>query len=66
VIAGRIDGSASTTLADAIQYGDTPSSMAVMIDDNLVVSGRSEQTSPPQERATVDFHMDTGSAYEAY
>jgi|TARA_A100001037_G_scaffold146491_1_gene132250 hypothetical protein len=39
--------------------------MAVMIDDNLLVSGRSEQTSPPQERATVDLHMDAGSAYEA-
>ncbi|MAM68545.1 MAG: hypothetical protein CMM12_07290 [Rhodospirillaceae bacterium] len=65
MIARRIDGSASTTLTDAIQYCDIPGTMAVMIDDNLLVSGRSEQTSPPQERATVDLHMDAGSAYEA-
>ena len=55
VIAGRIDGSAGTTLTEAIEHGDLPGITAVMIDGELVVKGRSEQTPPPQERASVEF-----------
>ena len=55
VIAGRIDGSAGTTLTEAIEHGDLPGISTVMIDGQLVVSGRSEQTPPPQERATIEL-----------
>jgi enamidase len=55
VIAGRIDGSAGTTLTEAIEHGDLPGISTVMIDGELVVSGRSEQTPPPQDRATVEM-----------
>jgi enamidase len=55
VIAGRIDGSAGTTLTEAIEHGDLPGITAVMIDGELVIKGRSEQTPPPQERASVEF-----------
>ena len=55
VIAGRIDGSAGTTLTEAIEHGDLPGISTVMIDGELVVSGRSEQTPPPQDRATVEL-----------
>lgn len=55
VIAGRIDGSAGTTLTEAIEHGDLPGISAVMIDGKFVVRGRSEQTPPPQSRATVEL-----------
>ena len=55
VIAGRIDGSAGTTLTEAIEHGDLPGISTVMIDGELVVSGRSEQTPPPQDRATIEM-----------
>ena len=55
VTAGQIDGSAGTTLTEAIEHGDLPGVTAVMIDGELMVEGRSEQTPPPQERASVEY-----------
>lgn len=55
VVAGRIDGSAGTTLTEAIEHGDLPGISTVMIDGKIVVRGRSEQTPPPRERATVEL-----------
>jgi enamidase len=53
VIAGRIDGSAGTTVAEAIEHGDLPGISTVMIDGQTLVKGRSEQTPPPAVRAEV-------------
>jgi enamidase len=62
VIAGRIDGSAGTTLTEAIEHGDLPGISLVMIDGRIVVRGRSEQTPPPQTRATLEL-SDAAAAY---
>ena len=62
VIAGRIDGSAGTTLTEAIEHGDLPGISTVMIDGKLVVRGRSEQTPPPQDRATIEV-AEAAAAY---
>ena len=62
VIAGRIDGSAGTTLTEAIEHGDLPGISLVMIDGKIVVRGRSEQTPPPQTRATLEL-SEAAAAY---
>ena len=62
VIAGRIDGSAGTTLTEAIEHGDLPGISTVMIDGKIIVRGRSEQTPPPQDRATIEI-ADAAAAY---
>jgi len=62
VIAGRIDGSAGTTLTEAIEHGDLPGISLVMIDGRIVVRGRSEQTPPPQTRATLEL-SEAAAAY---
>ncbi len=62
VIAGRIDGSAGTTLTEAIEHGDLPGISTVMIDGRIVVRGRSEQTPPPQSRAEIEI-MEAAAAY---
>jgi cytosine/adenosine deaminase-related metal-dependent hydrolase len=51
VVCGPIKGSAGTTLSDAIAHGDLPGISHVLIDGELVVSGRSRQTPPPAKRA---------------
>jgi enamidase len=51
VVCGPIKGSAGTTLSDAIAHGDLPGISHVLIDGELVVSGRSRQTPPPARRA---------------
>ena len=61
VIAGRIDGSAGTTLTEAIEHGDLPGISLVMIDGRTVVRGRSEQTPPPQTRATLELSEATAA-----
>ena len=53
VVAGRIDGSAGSTVAEAIEHGDLPGISTVMIDGKVVVKGRSEQTPPPAVRADM-------------
>lgn len=62
VIAGRIDGSAGTTLTEAIEHGDLPGISTVIIDGKIVVRGRSEQTPPPQDRASIEL-SDAAAAY---
>ena len=46
-IAGPVEGSAGTTLADAIAHGDLPGISFILIDGEIVVESRSEQTPPP-------------------
>ena len=53
VVAGRIDGSAGTTVTEAIEHGDLPGISAVLIDGKPLVQGRSEQTPPPADRAEI-------------
>jgi len=58
VIAGPVEGSAGTTLADAIAHGDLPGISYVFIDGEIVVDKRSQQTPPPASPATMV--MDSG------
>ncbi len=53
VIAGPVEGSAGSTLSDAIAHGDLPGISYVFIDGEPVVSGRSGQTPPPGVPARV-------------
>lgn len=46
LICGPVEGSAGTSLADAIAHGDLPGISYAFIDGKPVVSGRSEQTPP--------------------
>ena len=50
VICGPVQGSAGTSVADAIAHGDLPGISYVLIDGEIVVSGRSRQTPPPQRK----------------
>lgn len=50
VICGPVEGSAGTTVSDAIAHGDLPGIAYVLIDGEIVVSGRSRQTPPPQRK----------------
>ena len=47
IVCGPVEGSTGTTLADAIAHGDLPGISHVMVDGELVINGRSEQTPPP-------------------
>lgn len=47
VIAGPVMGSAGTTLADAIAHGDLPGISFILVDGDVIVDTRSEQTPPP-------------------
>jgi enamidase len=48
VICGPVEGSAGTSIADAIGHGDLPGIAYVIADGEIVVSGRSRQTPPPK------------------
>jgi enamidase len=50
VICGPVEGSAGTSVTDAIAHGDLPGIAYVLIDGEIVVSGRSRQTPPPQRK----------------
>ncbi|MGE0801327.1 MAG: amidohydrolase family protein [Lautropia sp.] len=52
-ICGPVEGSAGSSLADAIGHGDLPGISHVLIDGELVVSGRSRQTPPPRLRPVI-------------
>jgi len=54
VIAGPVRGSAGSTLADAIAHGDLPGISFVLIDGEVAVDTRSQQTPPPMRLAR--FH----------
>ncbi len=53
VVCGPVQGSAGASVADAIEHGDLPGIAYVIIDGEIVVSGRSRQTPPP--RRTLRF-----------
>jgi enamidase len=48
VVCGPVEGSAGTTVSDAIAHGDLPGIAYVIADGEVVVSGRSRQTPPPK------------------
>jgi enamidase len=50
LICGPVEGSAGTSVTDAIAHGDLPGIAYVLIDGEIVVSGRSRQTPPPQRK----------------
>lgn len=52
-LCGPVEGSAGTTLADAVAHGDLPGITHVLIDGKAVVSGRSRQTPPPRLRPVM-------------
>ncbi len=47
VVCGPVQGSAGSSLADAIAHGDLPGVAYVLVDGEIVVAGRSRQTPPP-------------------
>ncbi len=51
VVCGPIEGSAGTTLADAIAHGDLPGISHVITEGRIVVDGRSRITPPPSTPA---------------
>jgi enamidase len=48
VVCGPVEGSAGSSIADAIAHGDLPGIAYVIADGEIVVSGRSRQTPPPK------------------
>jgi enamidase len=56
LIAGPVRGSAGSTMADAIAHGDLPGISFVIIDGDVIVETRSEQTPPPMQ---IAHFMDT-------
>jgi enamidase len=52
-LCGPVEGSAGTSLGDAVAHGDLPGITHVLIDGRAVVSGRSRQTPPPRLRPVV-------------
>jgi len=53
VLLDRIKGSAGSDALDALGKGDLPGISAVLIDGELRVAGRSEQTPPPERMITA-------------
>jgi enamidase len=47
-ICGPVEGSAGSSLADALAHGDLPGVTYVLVDGEIVVGGRSRQTPPPK------------------
>jgi enamidase len=45
-----VEGSTGSSVSDAIAHGDLPGIAYVLIDGEVVVSGRSRQTPPPNRR----------------
>ena len=60
VVCGPVEGSAGTSIADAIAHGDLPGIAYVIADGAIVVSGRSRQTPPPKR--TLMFSCCDGHA----
>jgi enamidase len=54
VLLDRIQGSVANDALDAFAKGDLPGISIVMIDGELRVAGRSEQTPPPERSATIE------------
>lgn len=65
VVCGPVEGSAGSTVSDAIAHGDLPGISCVIADGEIVVSGRSRQTPPPKRRlffSCCDAHAGQFSA----
>jgi len=60
VVCGRVEGSAGTTVTEAIRHGDLPGISYVLIDGKIVVDGRSEQTPPAKTPARLSFSRAAG------
>jgi enamidase len=61
VICGPVEGSAGTSIGDAIAHGDLPGIAYVIANGEIVVSGRSRQTPPPKRKlffSCCDVHSD--------
>ena len=50
IVCGPVEGSAGTSISDAIGHGDLPGIAYVIADGEIVVSGRSRQTPPPKRK----------------
>jgi enamidase len=53
VICGPVEGSAGSSVSDAIAHGDLPGIAYVIVDGEIVVSGRSRQTPPTNRRLSL-------------
>ena len=65
VICGPVEGSAGTSISDAIAHGDLPGIAYVIADGEIVVGGRSRQTPPPKRTlffSCCDMHAGQFSA----
>jgi enamidase len=65
VICGPVEGSAGSTVADAIGHGDLPGIAYVIANGEIMVDGRSRQTPPPKRKlffSCCDVHGGTFAA----
>jgi enamidase len=65
VVCGPVEGSAGTSISDAIGHGDLPGIAYVIANGEIVVSGRSRQTPPPKRKlffSCCDVHGGTFAA----
>jgi enamidase len=65
VICGPVEGSAGSSISDAIAHGDLPGIAYVIANGEIVVSGRSRQTPPPKRTlffSCCDLHAGHFSA----
>jgi enamidase len=60
VVCGRIEGSAGSTVSDAIRHGDIPGISYILADGKIMVDGRSEQTPPAKTAARLSFNRAAG------
>jgi enamidase len=65
IVCGPVEGSAGTSIADAIAHGDLPGIAYVVADGEIVVNGRSRQTPPPKRKlffSCCDVHAGSFTA----
>jgi enamidase len=65
IVCGPVEGSAGTSISDAIAHGDLPGIAYVIADGEIVVSGRSRQTPPSKRKlffSCCDVHGGTFAA----
>lgn len=54
MLCGPVEGSAGTTLADAVEHGDLPGISHVLTEGKVIVSGGSRQTPPTRLRPVIN------------
>ena len=65
IVCGPVEGSAGTSISDAIAHGDLPGIAYVIAGGEIVVSGRSRQTPPPKRKlffSCCDVHAGSFTA----